>query len=99
MNTNTRSTALVIMALARADPKNAVLANAVRWLMAARKGGHWQTTQETAWSVIALTDYMLSTGELQASYNYQAFLNGKAIGQGRVDKVNLDQPAKYNVAI
>jgi uncharacterized protein YfaS (alpha-2-macroglobulin family) len=37
MNTNTRSTALVIMALARADPKNATLANAVRWLMIAQR--------------------------------------------------------------
>jgi alpha-2-macroglobulin len=99
MNTNTRSTALAIMALGRADPKNATLANAVRWLMIARKEGHWQTTQETAWSVIALTEYMQSTGELQASYTYQATVNGKPIGNGNVDKTNVDQPGTFTVAI
>ena len=64
MNTNTRTTALAIMALGRADPKNALLANAVRWLMVARKEGHWETTQVTAWSVLALTEFMAATGEL-----------------------------------
>ncbi len=99
MNTNTRSTALVIMALSRVDPKNALIANAVRWLLVGRKEGHWQTTQETAWSVLALTEYMLSTGELQASYTYQATVNGKAIGNGKVDKTNVDQPSTFSVAI
>lgn len=99
MNTNTRSTALVIMALSRTDPKNATLANAVRWLMVARKEGNWQTTQDTAWSVLALTEYMQSTGELQASYNYQATVNGKSIGDGKVDKTNVDESKIFSVAI
>ena len=82
MNTNTRTTALVIMALSRADSKNANLANAVRWLMTARKGDHWETTQETAWSVLALTEFMVTTGELQASYTYQVTINDKPLGSG-----------------
>lgn len=89
MNTNTRTTALVIMALARNDPKNPVLTNAVRWLMAARKEGHWETTQETAWSVLALNDYMGATGELDANYTYQVMLNGKPLGEGKVDKSSV----------
>ncbi len=99
MNTNTRSTALAIMALSRTDPRNAALANAVRWLMVARKEGHWETTQETAWSVLALTEYMQSTGELQGNYAYQAAVNGKTIGDGKVDKASVDQPATFSVAI
>ena len=91
MNTNTRSTAIVIMALARTDPKNATLANAVRWLMVARKEGHWETTQETAWSVLGLTEFMVATGELNANYAFQVTLNGTSIGNGSVDKSNLDQ--------
>ena len=31
--------------------------------MVARKFGYWETTQETAWSLIALTDWMVATGE------------------------------------
>ncbi len=99
MNSNTRSTATVIMALARTDPKNATLANAVRWLMVARKEGHWETTQVTAWSVLALTEYMLSTGELSGNYTYQVLVNGKPFGDGTVDKSNIDQPKQLSVSI
>ena len=43
---------IVLSALARLDPEDALLPNAVRWLMVARKEGHWETTQETAWALI-----------------------------------------------
>lgn len=99
MNTNTRSTAIIIMALARSDPKNATLPNAVRWLMVARKEGHWETTQETAWSVLGLTEFMAGTGELNANYTYQVTLNGTSIGSGSVDKTNVDQDKLLTISI
>ncbi len=101
MNTNTRTTALVILALSRAGQgtPSATLSSAVRWLMAARIQNHWATTQETAWAVLALTQFMQSTGELQGNYTYQATLNGKSIGDGSVTPSNIDQPKTLSVAI
>ncbi|MGB8647126.1 MAG: Ig-like domain-containing protein [Anaerolineae bacterium] len=106
MNTNTRSTAIIVMALSRATTlsgktgaPSATLANAVRWLMVARKEGHWATTQETAWSVLGLTEFMLSTGELNGAYSYQVTVNGKPLGDGTVDKSNIDQTKTLTVAI
>ncbi|MBI4787191.1 MAG: alpha-2-macroglobulin, partial [Chloroflexi bacterium] len=103
MNTNTRSTALAIMALARGTGKgeatSPLQANAVRWLMVARKQGHWETTQETAWSVLALTEFMQATGELQGNYSYNVSFNGKQIGDGKVDKTNVEQSKTLTVAI
>ncbi len=99
MSTNTRSTALVLQALVRTDPSNPLLPNVVRWLMTARKAGHWETTQETAWSVMALTEFMLSTGELQANYDYRVTLNGQALGQGTVTTQNVQESQKLLVAI
>ena len=99
MNTNTRTTAMVIMALTRADPKNALLPNAVRWLMVARKEGHWETTQVTAWSVLALTDFMAATGELVGNYTYDVAVNGQALASGSVDKGSVDQSREVRVAI
>ncbi|MCK4393732.1 alpha-2-macroglobulin, partial [Candidatus Bipolaricaulota bacterium] len=61
MNTDTRSTAVILDALAQLDPDNALIGNVVRWLMIARKDGIWETTQETAWALIALTDWMVVT--------------------------------------
>jgi len=98
-NTDTRTTAMVMEALARIDPQNTLLPNAVRWLMVARKEGHWETTQETAWSVLALTDWMVSTGELKANYTYRVQLNAQTLGEGKVTPDNVDQPARFVVPV
>ncbi|OQY26735.1 MAG: hypothetical protein B6I38_10920, partial [Anaerolineaceae bacterium 4572_5.1] len=84
MNTDTRSTAIVIAALSRLDPKNPLLPNAVRWLMSVRKADHWETTQEAAWAIIGLTDWMLASGELEGDYAWTVSLNGEKLDEGNV---------------
>jgi len=54
----------------------------VRWLIVARRGDAWETTQETAWSVMSLTNYMAVSGELKANYPYTVLLNGKELTAG-----------------
>jgi len=83
MNTDRRSTAIVLDALAQLDPENDLAPNVVRWLMASRVDGVWRTTQENAWSLIALTDWMKATGELNADYAFAADLNGENLAEGR----------------
>ncbi len=75
MNTDTRSTAIVLDTLTKLDPGNELIPNVVRWLMVAREGGIWETTQETAWALISLTDWMVETGELNAAYDFAFYLN------------------------
>jgi uncharacterized protein YfaS (alpha-2-macroglobulin family) len=99
MNTDTRSTAIIIDALTRLDPENPLLSNAVRWLMVARKAGHWESTQETVWALIALTDYMVTTGELEGNYTYMVALNGQEIDRGDIDEQNVDQSFVVQVPI
>ena len=91
MNTDTRTTAIVLRALLRIQPDSGLLPNVVRWLMLARQTGRWETTQENVWAILALTDYMVSSGELLADYEYNAWLNGVSIASGSVDSSNLDQ--------
>lgn len=100
MNTDTRSTAIVIAALSRLDPQNALAPNAVRWLMSVREhGGTWETTQETAWAIIGLTDWMVATGELNGNYAWEVSLNGQSLGAGAVDATNIDQPVSMTAAV
>jgi hypothetical protein len=73
--TDTRSSALVMKAIIQHDPQNALLPGAVRWLMVARQADAWETTQETAWAVMALTDWMVATQELEADYTFAVRLN------------------------
>ncbi|MBN1217524.1 MAG: Ig-like domain-containing protein [Anaerolineae bacterium] len=99
MNTDTRSTAIILDALARLDPDNALNPNVVRWLMVARKDGIWETTQETAWALIGLTDWMLATGELEADYEYTALLNDTELASGAATKENVQESVKLHVAV
>jgi uncharacterized protein YfaS (alpha-2-macroglobulin family) len=76
-NTDTRTTALGLMAMAQIDPENQMIPNIVRWLMVARTGDAWETTQETAWAVMALTEWMVVSGELYPDYTFAVSLNGE----------------------
>jgi hypothetical protein len=95
----TRATSIVADTLARLAPDDPLLPQAVRWLMVARKTDHWETTQETAWAVIALTDYMVATGELKANYTWGAALNTEPLGEGQITPENLREPVEYTVPV
>ncbi len=99
MSTNTRTTAMVLYGIARVNPQNALLKNAVRWLMTLRQQGHWETTQETAWSVIGLSEFMKASGELNADYSYQVALNSKTLTEQKVTKENVTENQSLNVAM
>jgi uncharacterized protein YfaS (alpha-2-macroglobulin family) len=98
-NTDTRSTAIILDTLARLDPNNRLAPNAVRWLMAARTAGHWETTQETAWSLIALTDWMAMTGELEGNYAWGVQLNGELLAQDNITRENIQDEKTLHVAV
>ncbi len=99
MNTDIRTTATVLWAMARHNPQSDLLPNIVRWLMNARKEGHWSTTQSTAWSLMALVAYMRATGELRGDFSYTVTLNGAVLLQGDVNAANVDESRKLTVAI
>lgn len=100
MNTDTRSTAIIIAALSRIQPEHPLLPQAVRWLMTIREhGGHWETTQETAWAIIGLTDWMVVTGELDGDYAWAVYLNGDSLGEGQVAADNVDQTSRLQVEV
>jgi uncharacterized protein YfaS (alpha-2-macroglobulin family) len=90
LSTNNRTTALALQAIIRIDPKNEFAPNVVRYLLAARTDGHWDTTQSTAVSLLALRDYLQSTGEMEASaLNTTVTVNGKSVLQQTFGKDNI----------
>jgi uncharacterized protein YfaS (alpha-2-macroglobulin family) len=99
MNTDTRSTAIILDALVKLDPGNALIPNVVRWLMIARREGSWETTQETAWALIALTDWMVMTGELEGRYGYGVSFNGSLLFDGQVTPETIDQSIKLRMDV
>jgi hypothetical protein len=103
MNTDTRSTAVILDALARIDAESAssndLIPNVVRWLMVARREGVWETTYETSWALIALTDWMKVTGELGGDYDYAVWLNDQLLENGRVTPETVGESIQRQVAV
>lgn len=88
-NSDTRTTAIVLDTLIKLEPANPLVANGVRWLMDNRTEGRWATTQETAWSLMSLTDWLLASGELQPEFAYEAALNGELLATQEVNSANV----------
>jgi uncharacterized protein YfaS (alpha-2-macroglobulin family) len=88
-NTDLRTTAIVLNALIQVDPQNALIPDGVRWLMKHRQGTHWYSTQETAWSLMALTHWLEVSQEFKADYQYAIGLNGKMLATRRANAQNL----------
>jgi alpha-2-macroglobulin len=82
LSSTVRGTAMVLNALARVQPDAAFAPQAVRWLMIARTISTWSTSHETAWSLLALTDWLAATGELAANYDWALALNTQPGGRG-----------------
>jgi uncharacterized protein YfaS (alpha-2-macroglobulin family) len=77
--TNTRTTAVVLELLVKTQPDSELIPNVVRYLISARTADAWETTQETAWTVMALTDWMVASDDLNAAYDFSVAVNGEAL--------------------
>ena len=99
LNSDIRTTAMVLAAFVRLEPEEPILPLAVRWLMSAREAGRWATTQENAWSIIALTDWMKVTGELDGDYDWTVTLNGEEWGGGTVNADKIAEQTTLRTAV
>jgi hypothetical protein len=97
MNTDIRTTAIAIWALARLDPEDTQIPNAVRWLMSVRKEGAWETTQATSWSLLALVEVMRTTGELEGDFDYTVYLNGRHWRKGSLHRRRLTKARNFRL--
>jgi uncharacterized protein YfaS (alpha-2-macroglobulin family) len=78
------NTALVTYALAQRAPGSALLGGAVRYLMARRQAdGGWDSTLDSAWSLLALAQVMRGTGELGSDFSFSAALNDSPLAAGQ----------------
>jgi uncharacterized protein YfaS (alpha-2-macroglobulin family) len=74
MDSEARTSALVLRGLIAARPSHPLAAKLAMGLLADRRGGTWRSTQETAWALLALDDYRRAQETAAPDFDANAFL-------------------------
>ena len=97
---DTRTTSIVMNALLHTDPDLEILPEAIRWLMVNRTANsHWYSTQETAWVLRGLVDWLDISDDFSADYEYLINLNGEELFRGAANTDNISTPVLTTTAL
>ncbi|MFZ5805898.1 MAG: MG2 domain-containing protein [Verrucomicrobiota bacterium] len=85
------TTAFALKALMAIDPQNELVEPVMNWLVKNRRGAQWSNTRDTAIAILALSDYLKISKELQADAEYEIFVNEQSIAQQKISSANMFQ--------
>jgi uncharacterized protein YfaS (alpha-2-macroglobulin family) len=94
---DTEATALSLKALARIKPDSQILPKVARWLVSNRRSGYyWDSTKDTAFAILGLTDYLKVSRELSPDYDLEVYLNGESVLTQHVSSAAASQTFAVN---
>ena len=101
LNSTTTTTAMAVYALARIEDSPAVLPEALRYLVSMKSWqGDWWSPYETSWTVLALNEVIMTSGELSSGFDFSASVNGRELisglaeGPAQLETTKASLPAK-----
>jgi uncharacterized protein YfaS (alpha-2-macroglobulin family) len=77
LDSQPRTTAMVLRALVALDPRHALAPRLARGLLGERKNGQWSSTHEAAWSLLALDDYRRAFEKEAPSFDARVWVAGQ----------------------
>lgn len=80
LDSEARTTAIVLRALVVHDRMNPLAPRLVHGLLGARRGGTWRSTQETAWALLALYDYAEAAEATVPAFDAKVFFGDELLG-------------------
>lgn len=92
MDSDTRTSALVLRGLLAVRPDHPLAARLAMGLLAARKGGTWRNTQETAWSLLALDEYRKVQEKTEPDFVAHVFVGDTEIQSAAFRGRSFEQP-------
>jgi uncharacterized protein YfaS (alpha-2-macroglobulin family) len=97
MSSTTRSTALALEAFVQINPDHELEPGIVRYLLGQRRAEGWGSTNETSFTILALTDHLLVTEMASEEAQYSVELNDQVIASGSLGRgnpmISLEIPA------
>lgn len=92
------ATAFALRALLTIDPQNKLIEPVTNWLIKNRRGAHWSNTRDTAIVVLAMNDYLRTSGELKGGLEYELTVNGKSIAKQKISGADVfNAPSRFTI--
>jgi uncharacterized protein YfaS (alpha-2-macroglobulin family) len=89
MASSVRTTALVLLAYSEIQPENTLVPGIVNYLADQRQGIYgWGTTNETSFTILALTGHLIHEESKIGSTPYEVLVNGKNLAFGTLEVSN-----------
>lgn len=76
LDSDLRTTAMVLRALVAVDPAHPLAPKLAKGILASRRNGTYQSTQEAAWVLVALDDYRKAYETAAPAFDARLFLGG-----------------------
>lgn len=83
------NTALTLLALLELDHQHALVEPAMNWLVLNRRSGHWASTRDTAFAVLALAKFVQVRGEAQGETAVAVLVDGAEVGRVTLNRETL----------
>ncbi len=99
LHSDRRTDGVILEALIKDQPSSDLIPKLVRGLLAHRKAGHWENTQENAFVLLALDKYFATYEKVTPDFVAQAWLGEDYVGKhefrGRsTDRYNVNVPMR-----
>jgi uncharacterized protein YfaS (alpha-2-macroglobulin family) len=92
---NVETTAWVLRALIRVEPRSEYVSRAVEWLFYNKNGKQWKSTRDTAAAVFALSDLLSIQSEKQKYARFALKLNNQRLGEIEYKENNYTTQKQY----
>jgi uncharacterized protein YfaS (alpha-2-macroglobulin family) len=87
-----------LRALLTIDPQNKLIEPVTNWLLKNRRGAQWNSTRDTAIVILAMNDYLRTSGELKPNLEYELFVNGSSIAKKKISGADVfNAPSRFAI--
>ncbi len=89
MKSDIEATSVAMTAYLKIKPDSGKTAKILNWLINQKHGNHWVSTKTTGYVIMAMSEYLLKSGEMNADFTAKVKLNGKELDTFTFDKESV----------